>query len=128
VPVAHWIPRRRVDLPTVRAALWTLRALRRARRDLARDGLEGARVAPPPPLPAEARRGVLAVLRRQPNSCLERALVLQRWDASHGAGADVVIGVQGPGAGFEAHAWLESMPDRPAEAFREIHRLPAPAE
>jgi len=128
VPVAHWIPRRRVDLPTARAALWAVRALRRTRRELAASGLEGARVAPPPPLPADARRGVLAVLRRQPNSCLERALVLQRWDASHGAGADVVIGVQGPGEGFEAHAWLESMPDRPSATFREIHRLPAPAE
>jgi hypothetical protein len=122
------IPMSRVDLPTLRAAVWTLRALRRARRDLARRGLAGARVPPPPQLPASARRGVLAVLRRRPNTCLERALVLQRWEAAHGAGADVVIGVQGPGDGFEAHAWLETMPDGPPEAYHEILRLPAPTE
>lgn len=122
------LPRSRVDLPTLRAALWALRALRAARRDLKRHGLDGTRVAPPPRLPVSARRGVFAVLRRRPNSCLERALVLQRWETSHGAGADVVIGVPGPSADFVAHAWLETMPDRPAEAFHEILRLPAPAE
>ena len=122
------LPLTRVDLPTLRAALWTVRALRGARRDLSRLGLEGARVVPPPPLPASARRGVLAVLRRVPNSCLERALVLQRWEAAHDAGADVVIGVQGPGEGFVAHAWLESVPDGSSHAFREILRLPAPTE
>ena len=122
------IPRSRVDLPTLRAALWALRALRSARRDLARRGLDGARVAPPPNLPASARRGVFAVLRRQPTSCLERALVLQRWEASHGAGADVVIGVQGPGDDFEAHAWLETLPDGRPDAYHEILRLAAPAE
>jgi hypothetical protein len=115
-----------LDLPTLRAAAWALRALRRAERDLARHGLDGARVAPPPRLPASARRGVLAVVRRRPNTCLERALVLQRWEAAHGAGADVVIGVKGPSDGFRAHAWLETMPDGPPEAFQELLRLPAP--
>jgi len=122
------LPRSRVDLPTLRAALWAIRALRAARRDLKRHGLDGTRVAPPPSLPAGARRGVFAVVRRRPTSCLERALVLQRWEASHGAGADVVIGVPGPGDGFVAHAWLETMPDGPPGAFHEILRLPAPAE
>jgi hypothetical protein len=128
VRFVHLIPRSRVDLPTLRAALWTVRALRAARRDLARHGLDGAKVVSPPRLPASARRGVFAVLRRQPNSCLERALVLQRWEASHGAGADVVIGVPGLGDDFVAHAWLETMPDGPADAFHEIHRIPAPVD
>jgi hypothetical protein len=119
----------RVDLPALRAALWTVRALRTTRRDLRVQGLHGARVKPPPRLPAGARPGVLAVLRRRPNTCLERALVLQRWEASHGAGADVVIGVPGPGEDdFVAHAWLETMPDGAYARFHEIHRLPAPAE
>jgi hypothetical protein len=122
------LPRSRVDLPALRAALWAVRALRAARRDLKRHGLDGTRVAPPPRLPASARRGVFAVLRRKPNSCLERALVLQRWETSHGAGADVVIGVPGPGDDFVAHAWLETMPDGSPDAFHEILRLPAPAE
>jgi hypothetical protein len=112
--------------PTLRAAAWALVALRRARRDLAAHGLEGTYVAPPPPLPASARAGVLAVVRRRPSTCLERALVLQRWEADHGAGADVVIGVKGPGDGFAAHAWLETMPDGPPGSFHEILRLPAP--
>ena len=123
------LPRSRVDLPTLRAALWAARALRAARRDLKRHGLDGTRVAPPPRLPASARRGVFAALRRTPNSCLERALVMQRWETSHGGGADVVIGVPGPGKDdFVAHAWLETMPDGPPDAFHEIHRIPAPVD
>jgi hypothetical protein len=118
----------RLDLPTLRAAAWAVRALRRARRDLARHGLEGARVSPPPSLPAHARRGVLAVIRRRPNTCLERALVLQRWEAAHGAGADVVIGVPGRCEDFVAHAWLESMPDAQVGGYHELLRIPAPVD
>ena len=108
------------------AAAWALVALRRTGRDLAARGLDGARVAPPPRLPASARAGVIAVVRRRPSTCLERALVLQRWEADHGAGGDVIIGVRGPGDGFRAHAWLETMPDGPPGTFEEILRLPAP--
>ena len=111
----------------VRAAAWAFVALRRTGRDLATHGLEGARVSPPPRLPASARAGVLAVVRRRPSTCLERALVLQRWDADHGARGDVIIGVRGPRDGFRAHAWLETMPDGPPGVFEEILRLPAPA-
>jgi hypothetical protein len=110
----------------VRAALWAFLSLRRARSDLATHGLEGARVAPPPRLPASARIGVWAVIRRRPSTCLERALVLQRWEADHGAGSDVIIGVTSPSGRFTAHAWLETMPDAPPGAFQEILRLPAP--
>jgi hypothetical protein len=109
----------------LRAGAWAFSALRRAERDLAAHGLEGAHVTPPPRLPASARAGVLAVVRRRPSTCLERALVLQRWDADHGAGADVIIGVLGPGDGFQAHAWLEH--DSPRGAFHELLRLPASA-
>jgi hypothetical protein len=117
---------RLLEPATVRAAAWAYVALRRTGRELAARGLEGTRVTPPPPLPASARAGVLAVGRRRPSTCLERALVLQAWDAAHGARSDVVIGVRGPGDGFRAHAWLESMPDVPPGAFQEILRLPAP--
>jgi transglutaminase superfamily protein len=121
--------RARMDPANLRAALWAIRALRRTRRDLARHGLEGARVSPPPPaLPAHARRGVLAVIKRRPNTCLERALVLQRWEAAHGAAADVVIGVPGRGDDFVAHAWLETMPDAQVSAYHELMRIPARAE
>ena len=120
------VRRAKAGVAALRAAAWTVSALRRVRRDLARNGLQGARVAAPPRLPAAARRGVLAVLRRRPSTCLERALVLQRWEAAHGACADVVIGVRAPTDDFVAHAWLETMPDAPATDFRELMRLPAP--
>jgi hypothetical protein len=116
---------RRIDLPTLRAAAWTVSALRQVRKGLARDGLDGAHVKPPPRLPASARRGVFAAMRRRESTCLERALVLQRWEAAHGAPSDVVIGVPGRGRDFVAHAWLESMPDAQAGAYHEIHRIPA---
>jgi hypothetical protein len=110
---------------SLRAAAWALVALRRTRRDLAAHGLDGARVTPPPRLPASARVGVLAVVRRRPSTCLERALVLQRWEADHGSRGDVVIGVVGPSNGFHAHAWLETMDATPG-VFQELLRLPAP--
>lgn len=69
---------------------------------------------------------MLAVVRRRPSTCLEKALVLQRWEAAHDAGADVVIGVVGPRDGFRAHAWLETMPEGQPAAFQELLRLPAP--
>jgi hypothetical protein len=97
---------RRTDVPALRAAWWTHRALRHARRQLRSSGLEGLELPAPPEVPASARRGVRAVLRRRSATCLERALVLQRWRAAHGDPQDVVIGVKAPGAGFAAHAWL----------------------
>jgi Transglutaminase-like superfamily len=116
--------RRPPDLPTLRAAAWAAHGLWQARRTLRRDGMTGARVGAPPPLPRSAGRGVHAVLRRSPASCLERALVLQRWEAAHGAPAAVVIGVQGPARGFRAHAWLEGRADRLAGTYEELVRLP----
>ncbi len=117
----------RVDLATLRAGLWAGVALRRTRRELARHGLDGAPAPAPPPLPPHAVRGVVALLTLASASCLERALVLQRWATAQGAPAAVVIGVTGPGEGFRAHAWLESAPDPSAGAYAEILRLPAPA-
>lgn len=78
----------------------------------------------PPRLPASSRRGVEAFLRRRRHSCLEGALVRQRWLAEQGVLLDVVIGVTAPTAGFEAHAWLESS-GTPANVARylEIARL-----
>jgi hypothetical protein len=118
----------RLDLATLRAAVWAVRALRQAERDLSRHGLGGARVIAPPTLPAHAGRGVLAVLRRRPSTCLERALVLQRWEAAHGRPADVVIGVPGRGRDFVAHAWLDSMPDALAGSHHELMRIPVRAD
>ena len=111
-----------MDLATLRAALWTVRALLQARRRLRR-GLDGRRVPPPPRLPRSAGRRVRGVLRRWPATCLERALVLQRWEAAHGSPRPVVIGVRGPAEEFQAHAWLEGEPDPVAAEYHELTRL-----
>lgn len=115
----------RFTLPTLRAAWWTWRALRRARRRLPVDGT-ATTVLPPPTLPSAARRGVYAVLHRQPATCLERALVMQRWLAAHGEPHDVIVGVTKSGGDFSAHAWLDTEAgEAEGEGFDELLRLPA---
>jgi Transglutaminase-like superfamily len=117
--------RRPPDLPTLRAALWALMALRRTRRALKRDRVTEIRVGRPPALPRSAGRGVRAVMRRIEPTCLERALVLQAWGVAQGEKRDVVIGVNGTGDQFAAHAWLEGEPDGERGAYRELMRVPA---
>jgi hypothetical protein len=113
--------RRPPDIATLRAALWTERALRRARARL-RDG-ELRTVRLPEPPRGGAERGVHAVLRRREHSCLERSLIMQSWLAAQGDPRDVVIGTTGV-ADFAAHAWLEG--DADAARYHELARLPAP--
>lgn len=114
----------RVRLVDLRAAFWTAWALRDVRREL-RDGVvHGVVVRNPPRLPVAAVRGVHALLRRRPHTCLERALVLQRWYADHDDIRDVVIAGRGSASVFEAHAWVDGDPDALAGHFREMLRLP----
>jgi hypothetical protein len=115
---------RTLDVPTLRAAWWTQTALKRVRADLRANGLRYGPGPEPPRLPEHARRGVLAILRRRPSTCLERALVLQRWDAVQGRPRDVIIAVKGPTVDFAAHAWLDGEPDGDVTAFAELMRLP----
>jgi hypothetical protein len=115
---------RNVDLPTLRAAWWTHRALKRVRADLRANGLEYGPPPAPPDLPSSAGRGIFAVLRRQPSTCLERALVLQRWDTAHGNDRDVIVAVRGNQLDFAAHAWLDGEPDGDVDSFSELLRLP----
>ena len=115
---------KRLDLPSVRAAVWTLRALLATRSQLRRGQIEGVRIPPPPRLPERAVRGVNAILRRRPNTCLERSLVLQRWSATFGKAPDVIIGVSGPSGSFRAHAWLDGEPDGEEQPFHELFRIP----
>ncbi len=65
------------------------------------------------------------MLRSVRASCLEKAVLLQRFDAATGKARAVIIGVTAPGRGFRAHAWLEG--ERQTDtAFHEIvrHRTP----
>jgi Transglutaminase-like superfamily len=109
-----------LDPPALRGAWWAWRAVRRARRQLRTRPVDVVRLPTPRRLPDRAERGVAAVLRRLEPSCLERALVLQRWLASRGEAREVVIGVTAPGPGFRAHAWLDG---EPAPGFEEIARV-----
>jgi Transglutaminase-like superfamily len=113
------------DVPTLRAALWALLALRRTRRALRRGPVTEIRVGRPPRLPPSAGRGVRAILRRSDPTCLERALVLQAWALAQGEARDVVIGVNGTGERFPAHAWLDGEEDGVHGRFRELLRVPA---
>lgn len=115
-----------ISLATLRAAWWTLRAARTARRELARGSLDGLVLPPVPALRHPARAGVGAVLRRRSDTCLVRATVRQAWDAAHGHPRDLIIGVTAPGEGFMAHAWLEGDPPCQGEGFHELVRRPPP--
>lgn len=66
------------------------------------------------------------MIRRWDPTCLERALVLQAWEAAHGGARDVVIGVRGSGESMAAHAWLDGEPDGAAAAYEELLRVAAP--
>ncbi len=113
--------RRPPDIPTLRAALWAQRALLSARRQLRAEELERVALPAPPGLPERAGRGVDALLRRRAHSCLEGALVRQRWLAHLGDDRDVVIGVSAPSESFAAHAWVDGDPD--GGGFAELRRL-----
>jgi hypothetical protein len=121
--MSFWRKLRTLDRATLRAAWWTVTQLESVRRQLPRTAYADVRVEEPPPLPRSAGRGVEAVLRRTPATCLQRALVLQRWLRAQGVARDVVIGVTGA-TDFRAHAWVEGE-HRPDE-FRELTRIPAP--
>jgi len=106
------------------AARWANRALREARAKLARGELTAIEITAPDGVPATGGRGVKALLMLRRHSCLEGALVRQRWAASHGDRRAVVIGVRPPAAGFGAHAWLDGEPDGEISGMSEITRLP----
>ena len=113
-------------LPTAHeawGAVWALRAIRSARRQLRRSGYEGIELPPVPRRQEAAARGVRVVLRRLPATCLERAVILQRWRAAQGDPHDVVVGVIGPGAHFRAHAWLDDEEPDGTVRYRELLRI-----
>ena len=110
-------------MAALRAAWWARSALRTARRALAAGEVKEIELPNPPRLPASAVRGVDALLRRQESTCLERALVRQRWLAAHGDPRPIAIGVTAPSRGFQAHAWLVGENDPLAPGFQELTRL-----
>jgi hypothetical protein len=116
--------RRPPDLADARAALWAWRAVRGARAQLRDGAVRDVRLPAPPPVARRAERAVRRVLSRLEPSCLEGALVRQRWLAAHGVARDVVVGTEGASRGpFAAHAWLDGEAQPDGHRFVEILRL-----
>jgi hypothetical protein len=116
---------RRPGLATLKAFWWADRALRATRQGLRSGRMFGLALPKVPRLPEGGTRGVEARLRLRGHTCLEQALVRQRFLASQGAPRDVVIGVQSSCTGFVAHAWVDGEDDPAARQFVELTRLPA---
>jgi hypothetical protein len=106
----------------VRGIVWALRAVRSVRRQLRRTGYVGIALPPLPSEPEAAARGIRFVLRRLPTTCLERAMIEQRWEAARGNPRDVLVGVRGGAGGFGAHAWLDGE-EPPDTGYRELLRI-----
>jgi hypothetical protein len=89
-------------------------------------GIAHPTVPPPPRLPANAGIGMDAVLARLEATCLEGAVVRQRWLAAHGIRRDLVIALPPHGFGATpAHAWVDGV-DQVAGDYVELYRRPAP--
>jgi hypothetical protein len=113
------------DPDALRAAWWTVRAIRSARSQLRANAFDAVRLPGVPAVSPGAVRGVNAVLRRSRTSCLVNATIQQAWYAAHGAPRHLVIGVKDSAEGFEAHAWLEGDSPCHHEHFQELTRRPA---
>jgi hypothetical protein len=116
----------RADVSGLRAALWAVRAARRAPGSVRRAGAGAPSIPPPPRVGASGERAVQAVLSWRIYTCLERAVVRQAWEAAHGVRRELIIGVTSPSRGFSAHAWLEGDPPPDHEGFVELARWSAP--
>jgi hypothetical protein len=105
----------------LRDARWTLRALRRVRRQLREGGLDAVRIEPASGL--EPEHGLARAVLASPRwTCLERALVRQAAHAARGDVRAVVIGVKAPSDDFMAHAWLDGDDDPQAAGLTELSR------
>jgi len=67
---------------------------------------------------------VSAVLRRRDTTCLEQALVIQRWKMTLNEPVDVIIGIRS-GEEFGAHAWIDG-DTASGEDFEELLRVSPP--
>ncbi|MBM9469137.1 nucleotidyltransferase family protein [Nakamurella leprariae] len=126
--------------PRPAAAGWAVAALLSARRQLTTAGVTDVELPAPPQVRAADRSAVVATLDEQRATCLERSLVLQRFDADGGRPRELVVAVTDPGpdrtpgcaaadgdpvGAVHAHAWLEG-DTAPQAGFRELLRSPAP--
>jgi Transglutaminase-like superfamily len=65
-----------------------------------------------------------AAMSRVRATCLEAAVVRQRWLAAHGDVRDIVIGVSPTGLRDQpAHAWVDGTDSPAAAIYLELHRF-----
>lgn len=105
------------------AAVWALRALALVRDRLAAGELRGIALPAPSRVAHGGYQGVRVVLWRRGASCLESALIRQRFGIATGNPRDVVIGVRPPSEPFGAHAWLDGERDGERFNMRELTRV-----
>lgn len=115
----------RFTASNLRAAVWTLRALRVAKKALSTGRWDEVQLPRVPDVPDASLRAVESVLRRTGATCLPAAIVRQAWFAAHGSERDLVVGVTAPSRGFEAHAWLEGDPPCHFKRYQEFLKRPA---
>ncbi len=107
-----------------RTLLWSVRMVGRVRKQLPQRPFSEVVLSTPPALDVRSRSAMNAGLRLRRASCLERALLRQRFDAANGVQRTLIIAVTSPADGFRAHSWLEG--DRQQDtSMREIVRHPA---
>ena len=108
-----------------RTLLWSLRMVGRIREQVPQRSFRDIALSAPPALDRRSRSAVNAGLRLRRATCLEQALLRQRFDAANGVDRTLIIAVSSPANGFRAHSWLEGEPQRD-QSLREIVRHPAP--
>lgn len=103
--------------------IWGVRAIRTARSQLRPGGLS---VSLPRPSTASTTgiRGVRLASRVLRATCLERAMVMQRWYQAMGSEVAVVIGVASTEGATVAHAWLEGEERTESWPYVEMTRVP----
>ena len=113
-----------MNVRDIRAALWTLRALRVVNEALPDGRWEGLEFPRVPRSRNSSEWAVEAVLRQRGATCLAAAIVRQTWLAAHGSPRDLVIGVTAPARGFTAHAWLSGDDPCHNAEYTELLRRP----
>lgn len=115
----------RYDRAPVRTALWTVRAILGVRKGVREPDFGASRLPRPPKVSQASTHGVTGVLRRWPQTCLVRSVVLQHWLAAQGDFRDLIIGVTAPDSNFAAHAWLDGETPSDRIEFVELLRYAA---
>ncbi len=110
---------------SARTLFWSMRMVVRVRKQLPYKPFGEVLLSGPPASDPLSRSAMNAGLRLRRATCLEQALLRQRFDAANGLQRTLIIAVTNPADGFRAHSWLEGE-RQPDPSMREIARHPGP--